>query len=79
MSTTIISVDNNSMVLFLSITVITVFFCAQEKMKKTVIFLPGRITVSVRRGPSGHLRQDPSDETMKIKKKKNPSLQDKSP
>ncbi|KAI9528636.1 hypothetical protein NQZ68_018873 [Dissostichus eleginoides] len=32
--------------------------------------------MSLRKGPSGHLRQDPSEEGMRIKK--NPSLQDKS-
>ncbi|KAL7388403.1 hypothetical protein ABVT39_013076 [Epinephelus coioides] len=46
-------------------------------MKKSFSFFPGRMTVSFRKGPSGHLRQDPSDEAMRIKK--NPSLQDKSP
>ncbi|XP_049447824.1 uncharacterized protein LOC125898158 isoform X1 [Epinephelus fuscoguttatus] len=51
--------------------------CAQEIMKKSFSFFPGRMTVSFRKGPSGHLRQDPSDEAMRIKK--NPSLQDKSP
>ncbi|KAK9955991.1 hypothetical protein ABG768_013751 [Culter alburnus] len=44
-------------------------------MKKTVFF-PGRVTVSFRKGPSGHLRQDPSEEAKIIKD--NPSLQDKS-
>ncbi|XP_034054880.1 uncharacterized protein LOC117534739 [Gymnodraco acuticeps] len=44
-------------------------------MKKT-IFFPGKMRVSFRKGPSGHLRQDPSEEGMIIKK--NPSLQDKS-
>ncbi len=53
------------------------FCCAQEIMKKTIDFFPGRMKVSFRKGPSGRLRQDPSDEAMKIKK--NPSLQDKSP
>ncbi|KAJ4920068.1 hypothetical protein JOQ06_022453 [Pogonophryne albipinna] len=33
--------------------------------------------MSLRKGPSGHLRQDPSEEGMRIKKN-NPSLQDKS-
>ncbi|XP_056266068.1 uncharacterized protein LOC130190591 [Pseudoliparis swirei] len=46
-------------------------------MKKTTNFFPGRKTVSFRKGPSGHLRQDPSDEAMRIKT--DPSLQDKSP
>ncbi|KAL7370082.1 hypothetical protein ABVT39_018532 [Epinephelus coioides] len=46
-------------------------------MKKSFSFFPGRMTVSFRKGPSGHLQQDPSDEAMRIKK--NPSLQDKSP
>ncbi|XP_039667712.1 uncharacterized protein LOC120565765 [Perca fluviatilis] len=46
-------------------------------MKKTSNFFPGKTKVSFRKGPSGHLRQDPSDEAMRIKK--NPSLQDKSP
>ncbi|XP_028451767.1 uncharacterized protein LOC114567070 [Perca flavescens] len=46
-------------------------------MKKTTNFFPGKTMVSFRKGPSGHLRQDPSDEAMRIKK--NPSLQDKSP
>ncbi|XP_035860477.1 uncharacterized protein LOC116044534 isoform X2 [Sander lucioperca] len=54
-----------------------VFCCAQEIMKKTTNFFPGKTVVSFRKGPSGHLRQDPSDEAMRIKK--NPSLQDKSP
>ncbi|XP_048017628.1 uncharacterized protein LOC125249384 isoform X2 [Megalobrama amblycephala] len=44
-------------------------------MKKTVFF-PGRVNVSFRKGPSGHLRQDPSEEAKSIKD--NPSLQDKS-
>lgn len=51
--------------------------CAQETMKKTFSFFPGKTLVSFRKGPSGHLRQDPSDEAMSIKK--NPALQDKSP
>ncbi|XP_028461704.1 uncharacterized protein LOC114573624 [Perca flavescens] len=46
-------------------------------MKKTTNFFPGKTMVSFRKGPSGHLRHDPSDEAMRIKK--NPSLQDKSP
>lgn len=45
--------------------------------KPTVNFFPGRKTVSFRRGPSGFLRQDPSDEATRIKN--NPHLQDKSP
>ncbi|XP_069377509.1 uncharacterized protein [Paralichthys olivaceus] len=45
-------------------------------MKKTLNIFPGQQTVSFRKGPSGHLRQDPSDEAMRIKN--NPSLQDKS-
>lgn len=44
-------------------------------MRKTVFF-PGRVQVSFRKGPSGHLRRDPSDEAKKIKD--NLSLQDKS-
>ncbi|KAL1277031.1 hypothetical protein QQF64_023704 [Cirrhinus molitorella] len=44
-------------------------------MKKT-FFSPGRVKVSFRKGPSGHLRRDPSEETKSIKD--NPSLQDKS-
>ncbi|KAJ8356342.1 hypothetical protein SKAU_G00191360 [Synaphobranchus kaupii] len=39
-------------------------------------FFPGRMEVSFRKGPSGHLRQDPSEEARRIKD--NPSLQDKS-
>ncbi|KAK0139490.1 hypothetical protein N1851_023773 [Merluccius polli] len=46
-------------------------------MKKTIRFFPGRMKVSFRKGPSGHLRQDPSDEAMRIKN--NPALQDRSP
>ena len=47
-------------------------------MKKTAFsFFPGRKTVSFRKGPSGHLRKDPSDEATRIKN--NPKLQDKSP
>ena len=46
-------------------------------MKKTISFFPGKMTVSLRKGPSGHLRQDPSAEAMKIKQ--SPELQDKSP
>ncbi|KAM3602942.1 uncharacterized protein V6R79_013617 [Siganus canaliculatus] len=46
-------------------------------MKKTTSFFPGRLKVSFRKGPSGHLRQDPSQEAMNIKK--NPALQDKTP
>ncbi|TDH00158.1 hypothetical protein EPR50_G00185490 [Perca flavescens] len=46
-------------------------------MKKTTNYFPGKTMVSFRKGPSGHLRQDPSDEAMRIKK--NPSLEDKSP
>ncbi|KAK0153754.1 hypothetical protein N1851_004180 [Merluccius polli] len=46
-------------------------------MKKTISFFPGRMKVSFRKGPSGHLRQDPSDEAMRIKN--NPALQDRSP
>ena len=45
-------------------------------MKKTINFFPGRTTVSFRKGPSGHLRQDPSEEARRIKD--NPSLQDRS-
>ncbi|XDV45272.1 hypothetical protein PO909_013392 [Leuciscus waleckii] len=44
-------------------------------MKKTVFF-PGKVKVSFRKGPSGHLRRDPSEEAKRIKD--NPSLQDKS-
>lgn len=44
-------------------------------MKKTVFF-PGRVKLSFRKGPSGHLRRDPSEEAKIIKD--NPSLQDKS-
>ena len=40
-------------------------------------FFPGKMTVSFRKGPSGHLRQDPSAEAMRMKL--NPGLQDKSP
>ncbi|KAJ8376818.1 hypothetical protein SKAU_G00073980 [Synaphobranchus kaupii] len=46
-----------------------------EIMKK-FNFFPGRMEVSFRKGPSGHLRQDPSEEARRIKD--NPSLQDKS-
>ncbi|KAG5834113.1 hypothetical protein ANANG_G00257840, partial [Anguilla anguilla] len=45
-------------------------------MQRPVNFFPGKKEVCFRRGPSGHLRQDPSDEAAKIKR--NPSLQDKS-
>ncbi|XP_078142812.1 uncharacterized protein LOC139929916 [Centroberyx gerrardi] len=48
-----------------------------ERMKKTINFFPGRMKISFRKGPSGHLRQDPSDEAMRIKN--NPALQDRSP
>ncbi|XP_078811392.1 uncharacterized protein LOC144995532 [Oryzias latipes] len=44
-------------------------------MKRKLIF-PGKICVSFRRGPTGFLRQDPSDEAKRIKN--NPELQDKS-
>ncbi|KAL1277040.1 hypothetical protein QQF64_023713 [Cirrhinus molitorella] len=44
-------------------------------MKKT-LFSPGRVKVSFRKGPSGHLRRDPSEEAKRIKD--NPSPQDKS-
>ena len=54
-----------------------VFCCVQKIMKKTINFFPGRMKVSFRKGPSGHLRQDPSDEAMRIKN--NPALQDRSP
>lgn len=43
-------------------------------MKKTVF--PGRVKVSFRKGPSGHLCRDPSEEAKRIKD--NPLLQDKS-
>ncbi|KAM3621622.1 uncharacterized protein V6R79_013761 [Siganus canaliculatus] len=46
-------------------------------MKKTISFFPGRLKVTFRKGPSGHLRQDPSQEAMNIKK--NPALQDRTP
>ena len=42
-------------------------------MKK---FFPGKMQVSFRKGPSGYLRQDPSEEAQRIKE--NPSPQDKS-
>lgn len=44
-------------------------------MRKTVFF-PGKVKVSFRKGPSGHLRRDPSEEAKRIKD--NPLLQDKS-
>ncbi|XP_026121672.1 uncharacterized protein LOC113102924 [Carassius auratus] len=44
-------------------------------MKVKVIF-PGKIKVCFRKGPTGYLRQDPSDEAKRIKD--NPNLQDKS-
>jgi len=44
-------------------------------MKKPVFF-PGKVQVSFRKGPSGHLRRDPSEEATRMKD--NPSLQDKS-
>ncbi|KAJ8375216.1 hypothetical protein SKAU_G00057960 [Synaphobranchus kaupii] len=44
-------------------------------MQRCKVLLPGRIRVHFRRGPSGHLRQDPSHEAANIKR--NPSLQDK--
>lgn len=40
------------------------------------IFFPGKVGICFRRGPTGFLRQDPSDEAMVIKG--NPELQDKS-
>ncbi|GLD53021.1 uncharacterized protein AKAME5_000583300 [Lates japonicus] len=36
-------------------------------MKKTPRFLPAKMKVAFRRGPSGHLRQDPSDEDGSLK------------
>ena len=45
-------------------------------MKRSMNFFPGRMSVSFRKGPSGHLRQDSSDEAMKIQK--NSLLQDRS-
>ena len=44
-------------------------------MKRKLIF-PGKVSVSFRRGPTGFLRQDPSNEAKKIKD--DPELQDKS-
>lgn len=52
------------------------FKCALIYRMKKIEFFPGRRTVQFRRGPSGHLRRDPSAEAMTIKN--NPSLQDKS-
>ncbi|XP_039519572.1 uncharacterized protein LOC120473667 isoform X1 [Pimephales promelas] len=46
-----------------------------SRMKVKVIF-PGKIKVCFRKGPTGYLRQDPSDEAKRIKD--NPNLQDKS-
>ncbi|CAL8321715.1 unnamed protein product [Arctogadus glacialis] len=43
----------------------------------TISFFPGKMTVSFRKGPSGHRWQDPSSEATRIKQ--NPGLQDKSP
>ncbi|KAL7370284.1 hypothetical protein ABVT39_024887 [Epinephelus coioides] len=46
-------------------------------MKKTGFhFFPGRVKVTFRKGPSGYLKQEPSDEARRIKD--NPALQDKS-
>lgn len=44
-------------------------------MKVKMIF-PGKVKVTFRRGPTGYLRQDPSEEAKRIKD--NPDLQDKS-
>ncbi|KAJ8353430.1 hypothetical protein SKAU_G00209970 [Synaphobranchus kaupii] len=44
---------------------------------KRLTFFPGRMKVCFRRGASGFLRQDPSDQAKRIKD--NPALQDKSP
>jgi len=46
----------------------------QEIMKKT-IFFPGKMRVSFRKGPSGHLRQDPSEEDDENTNKSFPSGQ----
>ena len=43
----------------------------------TISLFPGKMTVTFRKGPSGHLRQDPSSEAMRIKH--NPGLQVNSP
>lgn len=40
------------------------------------VIFPGKMKVCFRRGPTGYLRQDPSDEAKRIKD--NPNLQDKS-
>ena len=45
------------------------------KMRK-VIFFPGKVTVTFRKGPLGYLRQDPTDAAKLLKD--NPSLQDRS-
>ncbi|KAJ8364727.1 hypothetical protein SKAU_G00135580 [Synaphobranchus kaupii] len=44
---------------------------------KRLTFFPGRMKVCFRRGASGFLQQDPSDQAKRIKD--NPALQDKSP
>lgn len=41
-------------------------------MKKGFSFYPGRRKVSFRKGPSGHLRQDPSEEAMELKRRRLP-------
>jgi len=50
-------------------------YVQHSRMKVKVIF-PGKIKVCFRKGPTGYLRQDPSDEAKRIKD--NPNLQDKS-
>lgn len=43
-------------------------------MKRGFSFYPGRLTVSFRRGPSGHLRQDPSVAAMELKRRPSPTF-----
>lgn len=43
-------------------------------MKKGFSFFPGRVTVSFRKGPSGHLRQDPSEAAMDLKRRPSPTF-----
>ena len=51
------------------------FSSLQIKMRK-LLFFPGKISVTFRKGPLGYLRQDPTDAAKLLKD--NPSLQDKS-
>ena len=43
---------------------------------RKLLFFPGKISVTFRKGPLGYLRQDPTDAAKLVKD--NPSLQDRS-